>query len=93
MIHKKFKIPLLYELEIERGCTHRWMQIAKSKNVIDIGLMEERLFEMGKELVDVKLREFFMKEQLQSENMGLKEKIQETDTQLATMATLCMEAM
>jgi len=40
IIPKKISIPLLYELEIERGRTHMWMKIAKSKKVEDVGLME-----------------------------------------------------
>jgi len=36
IIPEKFVEPLLYELEIERGRTHRWMQISKSKNVEDV---------------------------------------------------------
>jgi len=30
---KKITIPILYGLEIERGRTHKWMKIAKSKKV------------------------------------------------------------
>ena len=66
LIPEKFTIPLLHELEIERGCTHKWMHIAKSKNVEDVGLMEERLIEMGKELGDVRLRESMVKDKLQT---------------------------
>jgi len=40
IILEKFAAPLLYELEIERGRTHRWMEIDKSKKVEDVGLME-----------------------------------------------------
>jgi len=34
---------LFFKLEKERARTHRWMQIAKSKGVEDIGHMEEKL--------------------------------------------------
>jgi len=36
----------------------------KYKNIQDVGLMEEKLNEMGKELNDLKLRESIMREQL-----------------------------
>ena len=40
------------------------MWIMKYKNIQDVGLMEEKLNEMGKELNDLKLRESIMREQL-----------------------------
>lgn len=40
------------------------MKIAKSKNVEDVGLMEEKVIEMGKELSDLRLRESIMMEKL-----------------------------
>jgi len=40
------------------------MQIAKSKSVEDVGLMEEKVNEMGKEFNHLKLRESIMREQL-----------------------------
>lgn len=40
------------------------MQIAKSNNVEDVGLMEEKVTEMGKELSDLRLRESIMRKQL-----------------------------
>lgn len=57
IIPKTFAVPLVYELEKQEGKTHRWMQISKSKNVEDVGLMEEKVTEMGKELSDSRLRE------------------------------------
>lgn len=44
--------------------THRWMQIAKSKRVEDVGLMEEKVNEMSKELNKLRLRELVMREHL-----------------------------
>lgn len=43
-----------------------WMQIDKSKNVENVGLMEEKVIEMGKELSDLRVRESIMKEKLQA---------------------------
>ena len=48
IIPQKFAIPLFFELEKEIVRTHRWMQIAKSKGVEDIGHMENKLKEMGR---------------------------------------------
>lgn len=53
------------------------MQIAKSKGVEDVGLVEERMKKMGEEMVDLRLREATMREQLQMKNKRLKEKLQE----------------
>jgi len=44
------------------------MQIAKSKGVEDIGHMEEKLKEMGKELSGLRDREAIMRSQLEREN-------------------------
>lgn len=38
------------------------MQIAKYINVEDVGLMEEKITEMGKDLSDLRLRESIMRE-------------------------------
>lgn len=38
------------------------MQIAKYKNVEDMGLMKEKINEMGKELSDLKLMDLAMRE-------------------------------
>ena len=65
MIPQKLSTPLFYELEKERACTYHWMQIAKTKNVEDVGIMEEKLTEMGRYLADVRLREAVLKEKLQ----------------------------
>ena len=61
VIPQKFVIPLFFELEKERAITHRWMQISKSKRVEDIGHMEEKLKEMGRELSSLRDREAIMK--------------------------------
>lgn len=39
-----------------------WMKISKSIDVEDVGLMEEKLSEMGKDLADVRLRESVLRE-------------------------------
>jgi len=75
IIPEKFEIPLLYEMDIERGGTHRWMKIAKSKNVEDVGLMEEKVTKTGKELSDFRMRESIMKEKLQAKNTRLRERL------------------
>ena len=46
---------------------------------------------MGEEMVDFRLRESTMREQLQMENDRLKEQLQEKERQLATMEGLVME--
>jgi len=61
VIPQKFTIPLFFELEKERARIHRWMQIAKSKWVEDIGHMEEKLKEMGKELCSLRDREAILR--------------------------------
>lgn len=58
--------------------------------------MEEKIIEMGKNLADVRLRESLLKGKLQVEqakNMRLKGKLQQKDTQLATIENICMDAM
>jgi len=40
-------VPLFFELERGRGWTHRWMQIAKAKEVEDVGIMQEKMKNMG----------------------------------------------
>jgi len=52
--------------------THRWMQISKSKNVEVVGLMEEKITKMGKELSDLKLRKSTMREWISEGNTRLK---------------------
>lgn len=47
VIPQNFAIPLLFELEKEKARTHKWMQIAKSKGVEDVGHMEEKLKDMA----------------------------------------------
>ena len=48
--------------------THRWMQIAKSKGVDDIGHMEDKLKEMSKELSALRDRKAITRSHLESEN-------------------------
>ena len=48
--------------------THRWMQIAKSKVVEDIGHMENKLKEMGRELSARRDREAITRSHLENEN-------------------------
>ena len=68
VIPQNFVIPLFFKLEKERARTQRWMQIAKYKGVEDIGHMEEKLKEMGRELGSLRDREAIMKNQLEIEN-------------------------
>jgi len=75
IILETITIPLLYELDIERGRTHRWMQFTKSKKVEDVGLMEEKVIEMRKELSELRMGDSIMKEKLQEENMRLRERL------------------
>ena len=64
MILEKLSIPLFYDLERERGHTHEWMQISKYRNFEDVGIMEVKLSEMGRDLADVRLRKAVLKEQM-----------------------------
>jgi len=48
------------------------MQIDKSKNVEDVGHMEEKLLEMGKELCRIRDGESVMKSQLEDKNTWLR---------------------
>ena len=93
MIPQTITIPLFFELEKERARTDRWMKIAKSRGVDDVGHMEEKLQEMGRELSRIRDRETMMKSQLQAENTWLRKQLQEKEGQLATMASLSMEAI
>lgn len=52
------------------------MQITKSKGVEDIGHMEEKLKDMGRELISLRDREVIMKAQLEVENAWLKGTLQ-----------------
>jgi len=86
--HKKISIALFFELEKERSRAHRWMQIAKSKGVEDIGHMEENLKEMGIELSSLRDKEAIMIAHLEAENVWLKGQLQKRENQLETMASL-----
>ena len=81
IIPQKFAVPLFFELEKERVRTHTWMQIAKSKWVEDIGHMENKLREMGKELSMVRHTESVRRTQLEVENEMLKKQLQEREPQ------------
>ena len=69
------------------------MQISRSKGVEDIGHMEQKLKEMGKELSSLRDREAIMKAQLEAENAWLKWQQQEKENQLETMVNLSLEAI
>lgn len=69
------------------------MKIAKSKGVEDVGHMENKLREMGRELSDVRHREAMARSQLQTENELLRRQLKEKETQLACMASWSMEAL
>lgn len=61
------------------------MQIAKSKGVEDIGHIENKIREMGKELSVVRHRDEIATSQLQTENELLRRQLKEKETQLACM--------
>jgi len=63
------------------------MQIAKSKGVEDIGHMEDKLKEMGRELSVVRHREAVARNELETENELLRRQLPEKETQLACMAS------
>ena len=69
------------------------MQITKSKRVEDIGHMEEKLKDMGKQLSSLRDREAIMKNQLETKNAWLRGQLQERENQLACMANLSLEAI
>lgn len=75
IIPQKFAIPLFFELEKERIRTHRWMQIAKSNGAKDVGHMEDKLREMGKELSDIRNREAITRNHLETENELLRRQL------------------
>lgn len=93
VIPHKFPIPLFFELGKERERSKRWMQIAKSKEVEDVGHMEEKLRDMGRELSSMRDIEEIMKSQLEVENTWLWKQLQERERQLETMARFSMEAI
>ena len=69
------------------------MQIAKSKGVEDVGHMENKLTEMGRELSALRDSEAITISHLETENELLRRQLQEKETQLACMASLSMEAL
>jgi len=93
IIPQKFVIPLFFELEKERIRTHRWMQISKSKGFEDVGHMENKLKEMGRELSALRDREEITRRHLENKNGLLRRQLQEKETQLACMASLSKKAL
>jgi len=69
------------------------MKIAKSRGVEDIGHMENKLREMGKELSAIRHGEAITRSHLETENELLRRQLQEKQTKLACMANLSMEAL
>ena len=69
------------------------MQISKSKGVEDVGHMDKKLKEMGRELSSIRDKEAMMKSQLEAENTWLRGQLQEREIQLASMANFSMEAI
>ena len=72
-------MPLFFQLEKEWVKTRTWMQIAKSKGVEDIGHMENKLREVGKELSTIRHTEGIRRSHLEPENEMLKKKLQERE--------------
>ena len=69
---------MFYQLEEQRPCTHNWMKHTTSKGVYDIGVMEGKVVELGKDLSNVRLQESVLKEQLNkshAENVALQEQL------------------
>ena len=94
MIPQKLSIPLFYELEKERGHTHQLMQISKAKNVEYVGIMEDKLTKMGRDLANIILREVLLKdplEEAQVNNVILNGQLHQKDKHIVTMEDLCME--
>ena len=69
------------------------MQIGKSKGVEDVGHMENKLREMGRDLSALRDREAITRSHLETENELLRRHLQEKETQLACMASLFMETL
>ena len=67
--------------------------IAKSKGVEDVGHMENKLREMGRELSALRDREAITRSHLENENELLRRELHKKETQLAYMASLSMEAL
>jgi len=70
------------------------MQISKTKSVQGEWIMEEKLTKLSRDLVDVRLSEAVLKEQLQEaqvENARLNDQLKQKDKQITTMAYMCME--
>jgi len=93
IISNNFVFRPLHELEIEKGITHRWIQIFKSKNVEDVGLMEKKVTKMCTELSYLRLRVLVMWEKFKTKNTRLREQPQEKETQIFTMDSLSMETL
>ena len=69
------------------------MQIDKSKGVEDVGHMENKLREMGRELSALRDREAITRSHLENENEILRRQLQEKGTPLAYMSSLSIEAL
>jgi len=69
------------------------MQIAKSKGVENIGHMEEKVKDMDRELSTLRDKEAMMKAQLEVENALLRGNLQERENQLASIASLSLNAI
>ncbi len=72
---------------------HRWVKIAKSKGVEDIGHMEDKLREMGTKLSALRDREAIIGSHLENENELQRTPLQEKETHLAYMASLLIESL
>jgi len=58
-----------------------------------VGHIEEKIIEMDRESSRIRDKEGVMKSQLEAENIWLRRKVHEKESQLATMASLSMEAL
>lgn len=88
-----FAVQLFFELDKERGRTHRWMQINKSKVLEDVAIMEDKMKNIGEEMAELKFKEANICGHLQKENKKLKAQLQEEEEQIATMASFSMESI
>lgn len=56
IIPTKFAVPVFLELNTERSRNHIWMKITKSKRVDYVGLMENKMRDMGDEMINLSIR-------------------------------------
>lgn len=59
----------------------------------DIGHMEDKLKDMGRELSSLRDKEAIMRNQLETENAWLKGQLQERENPLACIASFSLEAI